>query len=76
MEGKGGVRRKSVSANDWLRVPGLALACWKGVQAWTRDTVEAERWREMSVGCRRWALYLSMLLLERDGVALAIERGK
>ena len=30
--------------------------------------------RERSVGCRRRILYLSVLLLERDGVAVAIDR--
>lgn len=74
MGGKSGVKRKSVSVNNWFRVLDSGLACSKGVKAWKTDAEKARRWREIERWMRRRVLYLNMVSLVRNGVALAIDR--
>lgn len=62
-------------ADDWLRVLEMRTLCSKSWEAWKGGAGKAKRWREKgSVGCRRRILYLSTVLLEREGDALASDR--
>lgn len=72
---KGEVGRKNVRANDWLPVLNLRIQLLKGRRSLERRCREGQALeRARSVGCRRRVLYLSVVLLERDGFAVAIDR--
>ena len=70
------MKRKGASADDWLRLLDLRFACSKSGEAWKQTQGKpsvGERGALDASGCQERVLYLSVILLERQGVALAID---